>query len=253
MHTDNRMNIMNRDMIKYAAMVTMFLNHTANIFMKQGTVSQTILVDIGYFTAPVMCFFLVEGYHYTASVSRYVFRLGLFALLSELPFCLAFSELYNGIKTISFCGFNMIFTLFICLCILIARDRITDPVMKSILISGLFILSCFSDWSIVAPVFVLLFARAGNDSKKQGRAFTAGAVLFAFLKFASMPESADILHQFLSAVLSTCSILAAGFIIVYMYTGKRCRYGRTFSKWFFYIFYPAHLLVLGILRVIAVR
>ena len=101
---------MNRDVIKYIAMFTMILNHIANIFMDPGTLLFTVLVDIGYFTAPVMCYFLVEGYHYTRSKKKYARRLAVFALISEVPFCLAFSEVYVGEKTIAFCGFNMIFT-----------------------------------------------------------------------------------------------------------------------------------------------
>ena len=51
---------LNRDVIKYIAMFTMLLNHIANIFLTPGTPLFTLLVDIGYFTAPVMCYFLVE-------------------------------------------------------------------------------------------------------------------------------------------------------------------------------------------------
>ena len=53
---------LNRDIIKYIAMVTMLLNHIANVFLPHGTILYEILVDIGYFTAPTMCYFLVEGY-----------------------------------------------------------------------------------------------------------------------------------------------------------------------------------------------
>ena len=44
------------------------------------------------------------------------------------------------------------------------------------------------------------------------------------------------------------SVLAA-VAILYLYNGKRCARGRGFSKWFFYVFYPAHLLLLGMIRV----
>ena len=44
---------LNRDVIKYIAMFTMLLNHIANIFLTPGTPLFTLLVDIGYFTAPV--------------------------------------------------------------------------------------------------------------------------------------------------------------------------------------------------------
>ena len=58
---------LNRDQIKYIAVFTMLLNHVANIFLQPGTFACEALKDIGYFTAPVMCWFLVEGY-FTASV-----------------------------------------------------------------------------------------------------------------------------------------------------------------------------------------
>ena len=57
---------LSRDAIKYIAMFTMLLNHIAQIFMMPGLL-QEALIDIGYFTAPVMCWFLVEGYGYTRS------------------------------------------------------------------------------------------------------------------------------------------------------------------------------------------
>ena len=51
---------LNRDQIKYIAVFTMLLNHVANIFLQPGTFACEALKDIGYFTAPVMCWFLVE-------------------------------------------------------------------------------------------------------------------------------------------------------------------------------------------------
>lgn len=62
---------MNRDEIKYIAMFTMLLNHIANIFLEPGTLLFEIFVDVGYFTAITMCYFLVEGYGYTRSKEKY--------------------------------------------------------------------------------------------------------------------------------------------------------------------------------------
>ena len=58
---------MSRNAIKYLAMAAMFCNHFAYIFLKEGSTGQEVMVDIGYFTAITMCYFLVEGYHYTAA------------------------------------------------------------------------------------------------------------------------------------------------------------------------------------------
>ena len=82
---------LNRDQIKYIAVFTMLLNHVANIFLQPGTFACEALKDIGYFTAPVMCWFLVEGYRYTRSVKKYAGRLLIFAVISQLPYYLAFA------------------------------------------------------------------------------------------------------------------------------------------------------------------
>ena len=110
---------MNRDQIKYVAMFTMLLNHIANVFLEPGTFLFEVMVDVGYFTAITMCYFLVEGYGYTRSKEKYGKRLLLFALISEIPFCLAFTE--EG--TISFVSMNMLFTLFLCFLILYAMEK----------------------------------------------------------------------------------------------------------------------------------
>ena len=53
--------VLNRDVIKYIAITAMLLNHIANIFLVPGTLWYEVLVDIGYFTAITMCYFLVEA------------------------------------------------------------------------------------------------------------------------------------------------------------------------------------------------
>ena len=242
----NQRQILNRDTIKYIAMLTMLLNHIANVFLEPGTILSTIFLDLGYFTAPVMCYFLVEGYHYTRSKRKYAQRLALFALLSEIPFCLAFSQVYTGARILSFCGFNMIFTLLLCFGILYVREQMPDGFRKSLSMVLLFFLSLFSDWAVLAPLFTLLFARAEKDKRKIENAFAIVAVVFAVLNF---QYSGRIFLDLVQALLSACGIVLAGIVIVYLYNGKRMERGKTFSKWFFYLFYPVHLLILGVIRI----
>ena len=144
---------LHRDAIKSIAMFTMLLNHIAVIFLPSDALLAEVLVDVGYFTAVTMCFFLVEGYRYTRSKLRYGLRLALFALLSEFPFCLAFSQ---G-TALTFCGMNMLFTLLLCFLLLVVREKVAHRPLRILLLLALVLLSVGSDWALLAPVFTLLF------------------------------------------------------------------------------------------------
>ena len=119
---------MNRDFIKMLAILAMTLNHIGNILMEPGSMLQVIFVDIGYFTAITMCYFLVEGYRYTRDKARCGLRLFAFAVLSEIPYQLAFQGMLEGI------GVNMMVTLFLCYLILIVREQRWSATGKVILI-----------------------------------------------------------------------------------------------------------------------
>lgn len=102
-----------RDTIKYIAIFTMLLNHIANVLLPENTILWEVFIDIGYFTAITMCYFLVEGFYYTHSRRKYGERLLIFAGISQVPYMMAFD----------FSQLNMIFTLFICFMILVIQDK----------------------------------------------------------------------------------------------------------------------------------
>lgn len=229
--------VLNRDVIKYIAITAMLLNHIANIFLVPGTLWYEVLVDIGYFTAITMCYFLVEGFRYTHSRKQYALRLFGFGVVSQVPFSMAFAQ--NGI--LEFQDFNMMFTLFLCFCILLCIETIRNRFLRGVLIVLLIFGSLFCDWALLAPVFTLLFAWAGGNRTRQKAAFGAAALLYGGM--AGLGSG-----QVWEAVGCAVPILISAFVILYLYNGRRAARGRTFYKWFFYAFYPAHLLVLGLLR-----
>lgn len=98
------MRFMTRDAIKYLAIVAMTLDHIAYIFLEPQALLYRLFLCIGTFTGPVMIYFLIEGYFYTHDVRGYAKRLLLFALLSQLPFSLAMGGFFgNMLFTLLIC------------------------------------------------------------------------------------------------------------------------------------------------------
>lgn len=225
---------LNRDTIKYIAAFTMLLNHIANLFLPSDSLLFEALVDIGYFTAITMCYFLVEGYGYTRSKRRYGQRLLLFALLSQIPFYLAFG----------YPGLNMLFTLFFCFLILVTMERLQDGPRKRLAVAALTLATVFCDWAVFAAVFTILFAQ--NKDSRQGlrRVYLGCYAAFALMNTANYLERSPLSLALLHGLCSGLGLLASGYCVLHLYNGKKARRGRTFSKWFFYVFYPAHLLLL---------
>lgn len=238
---------LDRDTIKYIAMAAMLVNHIGTIFLTPGTFLYELFLDIGYFTAPVMCYFLVEGYRLTHSRKLYGRRLFVFAVLSELPFCLAFS---HGAE-VYFVAMNMIFTLFLCFLLLEVLEKEPKGFARGLLVALLILASTVSDWAILAPVYTILFYKAGQDREKQKKAFFWAAALFGAFGLAGSPEWYSGLQRLLYALGCMSGVAAAGVCIVCFYNGRRTQRGQRFSKWFFYLFYPVHLLLLGIVRIAA--
>lgn len=249
-------NSLNRDVIKYIAMLTMLLNHIAHVFLVPGTFLYEVFVDMGYFTAITMCYFLVEGYGYTRSRRNYMLRLLAFAAISQLPFCLAFTQ--EGI--LRFCGMNMMFTLLLCfLMIVIVREPDllhlkgigygVPEGYRKFLILLLVLASLVCDWPVFAPAFTLMFLRDSGFRERLIRDYMYAAAAFGISVFFENMARLSLLPNVLCTLGAMAAIGCSGFCILYLYNGRRMERGRRVSKWFFYLFYPVHLLVLGLMRV----
>ncbi len=230
---------MNRDVIKYIAIVTMTLNHISNIFLDPNTLLGEVFLDIGYFTAITMCYFLVEGYHYTRSRKKYGQRLLVFALISQVPFQLA----------VGYFALNMLFTLFFCFLILCAKDNIQRSGERIAVIACLTACTLFGDWALLAAVFTLLFEWSRKNKKKVILAYGLAFLFFVIINFLSYYTTRDATGQaFLRSLAASVGIIASGVIMLCFYNGKKSSRSGKFSKWFFYVYYPAHLALLVLLR-----
>ena len=119
-----------------------------------------------------------------------------------------------------------------------------DRVLRGVCIVLLICASLFCDWALLAPIFTLLFSWAKDTPARKKAAFAAAALLYGGMAGLGSGSLAD-------ALGCAMPVLVSGFVILYLYNGKRAVRGRTFYKWFFYAFYPTHLLILGLLRLLA--
>lgn len=229
---------LNRDVIKYMAIAAMLLNHIAHVLLPGESALREPFLDIGYFTAPVMCYFLVEGFHYTHDRKKYGERLLIFALISLYPFYYTFGS--HG---------NMILTLFYCFLILAVMNSAFSEPVKNLMITGLAAASLFSDWPVIAPVMTLLFEKFRGDRTRTGNVFLIPAISMFLSSIEENPDSQQVLLHALGGGLGP---LIAGFVILELYSGRkmvlRSRAAATVNQWFFYIFYPAHLILLDLIR-----
>lgn len=233
--------VLTGNQIKWIAIFAMLIDHIAWNFVPTYSALGQVMHIIGRITAPTMCFFIAEGYAHTRNIKKYVLRLGIFALVSQLPF--TFFET-GQIQFISFQKpgetFSVIYTLFLSLLAVWAWDAIQNTFLKLFAILGLCILATPGDWSSMDIIFTLIFWIYRTDFKKQAAVFSIFIVIaFGFsimgMIFQGIPAYSQ-LFQF--GVLLCLPILS-------LYNGERG--GSSYSKWAFYIFYPSHLLILGLI------
>lgn len=229
---------LNREIIKYIAIITMTFNHIAHVLLTPGTILFEVFEDIGYFTAITMCYFLVEGYHYTRSKEGYAKRLLIFAFISQIP--------YNLAADVS--QLNMLFTLYLCFRILWVMENVNESSKKRVAIMSLTLVTVFCDWALIAAIFTIMFEKSRNDKKRQIRAFTASAALFWGISFLSLTGAYSVGMTALHALFSTLGIMASGIILLVFYNGKKSERNSELNKWFFYIYYPAHLMILLLIK-----
>lgn len=222
---------LSRNFIKGLAIAAMLLNHIANALLTPQSPWYELFLDIGYFTAVTMCYFLVEGYYYTHDRKKYAQRLLLFGLVSQIPYCMAL-----GVVQL-----NMMFTLLVCFGIVWVIDREPSGGKKAVLLTLLVMASTFMDWALLAPLFTILFALNRGDRRGQAQSFGAAALLFFGFNLMSG-------QGIVGAVCASLGIIVSGYVILLFYNGQKGKHSNAFSKWFFYLFYPVHLLILGLLR-----
>lgn len=234
---------MNRESIKILAVLAMLLNHFSHVFLPEGSLPGSILTGIGFFTAVTMCYFLVEGYVHTSSHRRYGMRLLVMAIVSQVPYSM---HVHDG-GWFHLIPLNMMFTLLWGFLYLRSTDLVYDIQKRNLIFAVLIVLSGLSDWPIEGLFFVILFqdVRLGKRTLKEAYRFAvlAFSLIHVLDSFGTLPLNMILVETAIGAAM----IMLSGYLIGRWYNGRCIRRGKVFLQWFFYLFYPVHLIILGIL------
>ena len=85
---------LNSNQLKLIAIIAMTVDHLTWVIWPgyQTGWPQLALHCVGRITAPIMWFFIAEGYHYTHSFKKYALRLLLFAVISHFAYIFASND-----------------------------------------------------------------------------------------------------------------------------------------------------------------
>lgn len=215
---------MNGFHLKLLALATMMLDHAGALFFPQHPWMRIV----GRLAFPIYCFLLVEGLFHTRDARRYLARLLAFAVLSEIPFDLAFfGAVGRGYQ-------NIFFTLFIGLfCIAQARKQQNRrPVLLGALAAGMLAAEVLStDYGALGILYIFIFYLLRNPTLPE-RSLLQGLSLFS----ANTLLSGGIQHYAAFAVLPLT-----------LYSGAPGPRG-TLLKYGFYLMYPLHLTLFYLIR-----
>ena len=239
--TSERRGGLSASAVKYIAIIAMFFDHFAYLFLPNDSLSYGAIRFFGRITAATMCFFICEGYHHTHDLKKYFLRLGIFAFISHFAFTYAChgSVLVIGTESV-------IATLLLSLLAvhIVNTDKVDKALKLPALLTVLYLAS-FCDWGMDAVLFTLAFEFARGKRSVQALAYLAVAFVRRLLPL--LLASMNDFSVFTSKWYTIGLVLPAG--IIMLYNGERGggKHGN-WSKWFFYVFYPAHLFVLGFIK-----
>jgi len=231
--------------LKLIAIVSMLIDHIGAVVLirmvlygisKNGMIDEELLDiyeisrDIGRIAFPIFCFLLVEGFERSRNRGKYALRLGIFSLISEIPFNLAVTG-----EVFAFSYQNVYFTLLIGLLTMMIVNKANDLKNPAQINSPMEALQvCLG--GIIRIGVMALGAWVAECLHTDYGALGILCIMTLYV-FRS--------NKGLQAVTGACAFLwestaPLAFIPIWWYNGTR----GLKLKYVFYLFYPIHLLIL---------
>lgn len=241
--------------LKWIAMLTMAVDHAAIVEASPAYMPMRIIGRVAF---PLFVFLMAEGAVHTRSLPRYILRMALFALVSEIPFDIyaaatggaSFMQAVGSVTLLPDNWNNVFFTLTLGLVAVWAHRYILEKTGQAF-------------WGVLLGVLLALLSGAMHTD--YGMAGVLGVFVAGIL-----PERRNrqtfvtcwFVFYYVTAYLHQFSLVGLGFLLLslvagalmFAYNGKkqprfdgwpRPLAALVTNKWVYYAFYPAHLLVLA--------
>lgn len=226
--------------LKLIAVITMLIDHIGASIIRHMLITGSATADlysmtraIGRMAFPIYCYLLVEGFIHTKNIKKYALRLFLVAVISEVAFDYAIHDSYLYLE-----HNNVLWTLLLGLGVLYCYSLVEKTgfgleyqyILRIIIMfAGMliaYLIKVDYKYSGICCISVMYYLYS-NDRFK--RLFS---VSFGILILTLMSSKLELYAYYI-------------LIPMYFYKGKRGADGKVIRA-FFYLFYPIHLLILGI-------
>lgn len=230
--------------LKIIAAISMLIDHIGVILLPRVA----ILRILGRLAFPIFAFMIAEGCAKTKNRLRYFLSVFLLGAACQVVYCLYDDELYLGILITFSLSILLIYALQALKNALLgdavsAGRRLAAALVFLLLLAGVYVLNLYLTidygfWGCLLPVFASVFRQQAANAPTFERldrlgvhviSFGVGLAILSYVHGGVQPYS-----------LCALPLLA-------LYSGKR---GAWSMKWFFYIFYPAHLAALELLGIL---
>ena len=166
-------------------------------------------------------------------------RMGVFAVISHFAYCFAFGINPIPFSTGIFNQTSVMYPLFVAVLVMWMQDH--DLPMKNWVkntIIFVLIWSAFpADWSCIAVLAILGMHKKRGDLNAQMKVMLPYVALSAAVSFFFVSKA--------------YALVQIGVLLVYpvlkLYNGEKGK--AKWMKWFFYLYYPIHLILIGALRI----
>ncbi len=227
------------------AMVFMVIDHLCFTVVA----GQDWMAWVGRLAFPIFAFMIAEGYSHTRNVKKYMKRMLIFALLSEIPYnLLTIAFPVNPFQQ------NVLWTFLLALLCMSAVDRVRakyerawlSVTLSVLVIAGFYLLATllFVDYKGMGLLTVLLFYFLRGDKHYHRILQAVAMVLLHIVLFKGQTVTVPLPGIAFEMPLQGISVLSL--IPIWLYNGTR-GYDNKVIRFVFYAFYPVHMLILGLL------